>query len=401
MNVYATIIEQATRLTEEVIRLRRDFHKNPELGFEEKRSSSVIAEYLKNLNIEVKTGIAKTGIMGLLSGATPGKTLMLRADMDALPIHELNDTDYRSTNPGVMHACGHDGHMAVLLGTAKLLSSMRARIKGQIKFVFQPAEENLGGAQIMIEEGILKNPTVDAAFGLHLISLLPYGYIGCRKGPFMASLDIFTLRILGRAGHSAMPDGSVDAITLSAEVVLQLQDHIRKSLSADRPIVVNMGTIHGGAAPNIVADKVEVTGTVRALNETDRSSIKILMEDFLREAITARGGAYELDYVQGYPVTVNDNAMTDLVMRVAYSIVGRVNVIEIAPSMASEDMSFYLKDVPGCFFFVGAGSSDPALNQPHHNPYFALDERALETGVRMLSTIAVEYLENTWSQLHP
>jgi amidohydrolase len=394
VNLYATIVEQATRLTEEVIRLRRDFHKNPELGFEEKRSSSVIAEYLKNLNIEVKTGIAKTGVVGLLSGALPGKTLMLRADMDALPIQELNDTDYRSTNLGVMHACGHDGHMAVLLGTAKLLSSMRARIKGRIKFVFQPAEENLGGAQIMIEEGILKNPKVDAAFGLHLISLLPYGYIGCRKGPFMASLDIFTLRVLGRAGHSAMPDGSVDAITLSAEVVLHLEDHIKKSLPADNPIVVNLGTIHGGAALNIVADKVELTGTVRSFNETDRSSIKILMEGFLREAITTRGGAYELDYVQGYPVTVNDNAMTDLVMRVAYSIVGRTNVIEIAPSMASEDMSFYLKDVPGCFFFVGAGSSDPALNQPHHNPYFTLDERALGTGVRMLSTVAVEYLEN-------
>jgi amidohydrolase len=315
--------------------------------------------------------------------------------MDALPIQELNEMDYRSTNPGVMHACGHDGHMAILLGTAKLLSSMRARIKGQIKFVFQPAEENLGGARIMIEEGILKNPKVDAAFGLHLISLLPYGYIGCRKGPSMASLDIFTLRVLGRAGHSAMPDGSVDAITLSAEVVLQLQDHIKKSLPADSPIVVNLGTIHGGAAPNIVADKVELTGTVRALNETDRSSIKILMEGFLREATTARGGAYELDYVQGYPITVNDDAMTDLVMRIAYSIVGRTNVIEIPPSMASEDMSFYLKEVPGCFFFVGAGSADPDLNQPHHNPYFGIDERSLEIGVRMLSGIAVEYLENT------
>jgi amidohydrolase len=387
------IDEQASSLADEVIRLRRDFHQHPELGFEEERSSSVIAEYLKALGIEVKTGIATTGVVGLLRGNTPGKTVMLRADMDALPIQELNEVDYCSENPGVMHACGHDGHMAVLLGTAKLLSSMRDQIKGQVKFVFQPAEENLGGARVMIEEGILENPKVDTAFGLHLISLLPYGYIGCRKGAFMASIDIFTLRVLGRAGHSAMPGGSVDAIGLSAEVILNLEDHIKKSLPADSQIVVNMGTIHGGTAPNIVADKVELTGTVRALNENDRSSIRVLLEGFLRETTTARDGSYTLDYVNGYPVTFNDDAMTGLVMRTAASIAGSANVIEMPPTMASEDMSFYLKEVPGCFFFVGAGSMDPALNQPHHNPRFTIDERALEMGVRMMASIAIDYLE--------
>jgi len=389
----ASIDKMASLLTETVIRLRRDFHQHPELGFEEKRTSSVIAEYLKGLGLEVATGIAGTGVVGLLHGASPGKTVMLRADMDALPIQELNETDYRSVTPGVMHACGHDGHMAILLGTAKLLSSFRDSFKGQVKFVFQPAEENLGGAKLMIEQDVLKDPDVDAAFGLHLISLLPYGYIGCCKGAFMASIDIFTIRLLGRAGHCAMPGGSVDAISMGAEVVLNLQDHIKKSLPDGCQFIVNIGTFHGGTAPNIVTDKVELTGTVRVLDENIRTSIRGIMEVYLRDTTASKGGGFEIDYAQGYPVTVNDDDMTDLVMRIAAGVVDKSNVIQMPPTMASEDMSFYLNEVPGCFFFLGAGSTDPALNQPHHNPCFCIDERALEVGLKMLAAIAIEYLE--------
>ncbi len=385
----------ASRLSETVIRLRRDFHQHPELGFEEKRTSSVIAEYLKGLGLEVTTGIAGTGVVGLLRGASPGKTVMLRADMDALPIQELNETDYHSVTPGVMHACGHDGHMAILLGTAELLSGFRDSLRGQVKFVFQPAEENLGGAKIMIEQGVLKDPDVDAAFGLHLISPLPHGYIGCCKGAFMASIDIFTIRLLGRAGHSAIPGGSVDAIGIGAEVVLNLQDYIKKSLPDGCRFIVNIGTFHGGTAPNIVTDRVELTGTVRVLDENIRSSIKGIMEVYLRDITSSRDGGFELEYTQGYPVTVNDEAMTDLVMRIAAGIVDEGNVIRMPPSMASEDMSFYLGEVPGCFFFLGAGSTDPTLNQPHHNPRFSIDERALERGLQMLSSIAIDFLESS------
>jgi amidohydrolase len=320
---------------------------------------------------------------------------MLRADMDALPIQELNETVYHSVAPWVMHACGHDGHMAILLGTAKLLSSFRHSFKGQVKFVFQPAEENLGGAKIMIEQGVLKNPDVDAAFGLHLISPLPYGYIGCCKGAFMASIDIFTIRVLGRAGHSAIPGGSVDAISIGAEVVLNLQDYIKKSLPDGCQFIVNIGTFHGGTAPNIVTDKVELTGTVRVLDENIRSSIRGIMEVYLRDITSSKDGGFELEYTQGYPVTVNNEDMTDLVMRIAAGIIDEANVIQMPPSMASEDMSFYLNEVPGCFFFLGAGSTDPALNQPHHNPCFSIDERALEVGLQMLSSIAIDYLENS------
>jgi amidohydrolase len=391
----ASIDKMASLLSDEVLRLRRDFHQHPELGFEEKKTSSVIAEYLQGLGLEVRTGIAGTGVIGLLHGASPGKTVMLRADMDALPIQELNETDYRSVNPGVMHACGHDGHMAILLGTAKLLNSFRDSFKGQVKFVFQPAEENLGGAKIMIEQGVLKDPDVDAAFGLHLISPLPYGYIGCCKGAFMASIDIFTLRLFGRAGHSAMPGGSLDAIGMGAEVVLNLQDYIKKSLPDGCQFIVNIGTFHGGTAPNIVTDKVELTGTVRVLDEDIRSSIRGIMETYLRGISVSKGGGFELDYAQEYPVTINDDDMTDLVMRIAASIVDKSNVIRMPPSMASEDMSFYLKEVPGCFFFLGAGSTDPALNQPHHNPRFSIDERALDVGLKMLAAITIDFLENS------
>jgi amidohydrolase len=392
---YATIDERSSELKNEVIRLRRDFHEHPELGFEERRTSSVIARYLADLGLEVKTGLARTGVVGLLKGSGPGKTLMLRSDMDALPVQELNEVDYRSSTPGVMHACGHDGHMAILLGAAKLLASFKTSLNGQVLFVFQPAEENLGGARFMIEDGLLENPHVDAALGLHLISILPYGYIGTRKGPFMAAMDTFTIRIHGRGGHSAMPGGSIDAIALSAGVVSGLNDHVRNGLPAGSRFLVNIGTIRGGTAHNIVADLVELEGTVRCLDEAVHPMIKVLMEGFLSGHMTPGGGGFELAYQEGYPTTVNDPAMTDLVCRVAGHVVGPDKVIDMPPSMASEDMSFYLQRVPGCYFFVGAGSDDAALNIPHHNPRFTVDERALETGLRMLCSAAAVFLETT------
>ncbi len=392
MTTSAAIDDYAARLSDEMISLRRDFHRHPELGFEERRTSAVIARYLEDLGLEVRTSIAETGVVGVLQGALPGKTVMLRADMDALPIQEQGSHPYRSVNKGVMHACGHDGHMAILLGTAKLLSGMRNVLNGRVKFVFQPAEENLGGASFMIQQGVLEDPRVDAAFGLHLISTMPQGTIGCRKGAFMASIDVFTIRVLGRAGHSAMPGGSVDAVGLGAEIVMHMEDFIKKSLPAEERIIVNIGTFHGGSAPNIVADTVDLTGTVRALDEGVRTAIMMLMEEFLEKTTSSRGGAYELDYVQGYPVTVNDDAMTEVVLKVAARTVGTDHVVLMPPAMASEDMSFYLREVPGCFFFVGSGNADPALNHPHHNPFFDIDERSLELGLRMMAAVALDYL---------
>ncbi len=389
---YSVIEAEALRLSDEMIRLRRDFHAHPELGFQEHRTAGVIARYCAGLGLEVRTGVARTGVTALLRGALPGRTVMLRADMDALPIQELTGVDYRSTTQGVMHACGHDGHMAILLGTASLLAAHRDALKGNVLFVFQPAEENLGGARLMIEEGVLGNPAVDAAFGLHLISILPRGYIGTRRGPFMAAMDTFTIRVRGRSGHSAMPDGSVDAISLSARIIAGLGDGVRQGLSPGSRHLVNIGTVHGGSAPNIVADLVEMEGTVRCLDEQDHPEIRVLMEAFLRNTAQAGGGSCELVYEQGYPLTMNDPAMTEIVMAAGSLVVGADHVMDIPPSMASEDMSFYLREVPGCFFFVGAAGPDAAEHIPHHNPLFTIDEKALDIGLKILAATAVHYL---------
>jgi amidohydrolase len=388
---HTTIDEEISRITDEVIRLRRDFHKYPEKGFEERRTSSVIAQYLSQHGLEVTEGVAKTGVVGLLRGERAGKTIMLRADMDALPLQEKNGVDYRSVHDGVMHACGHDGHMAILLGTAKLLSTLRTSFSGQVKFVFQPAEENLGGAKIMMQEGVLEKPKVDAAFGLHLINQIPCGYIGYRSGAIMAGMDTFTIRVLGKGGHSAMPDGGIDSIAISGKIITELYERIHREISTI-PLIINIGTIHGGYAPNIIADTVELSGTVRCLDEEVRKTIPQRMKSVLSGITSSMKGGYELSYEEGYPVTINDQAMTKLMLLAAERVVGMANIFEVIPSMASEDMSFYLQKVPGSFFFVGAGV--PGIkNEPHHNPYFDIDERSLPIGLKMLANIAFDFLK--------
>jgi amidohydrolase len=387
------IDQDISNLTKEMIALRRDFHKHPELGFTEKRTAGIIARYLENLGLEVHEGIGTTGVVGLLAGAKPGKTLMLRSDMDALPIHEKNEVDYKSVNTGVMHACGHDGHMAILLTTAKVLSRMRDSLSGRIKFVFQPAEESLGGARAMIADGVLDDPKVDAAFGLHLISMLPLGYIGWKYGPIMASMDSFTITIKGKGGHSAMPEGGVDAILISSQVISTLQSLVTKDISPLSPVVIHVGTIKGGDAPNVIADEVVLEGTVRTLDMNVQKLVPERMKRILAGNTLSMGGSYELDYKSGYPTTVNNPEMTDLVRNAAGLVVEEDRVIGVPPTMASEDMSFYLQKVPGSYFYVGAGNSEKGFVHPHHNSLFDFDEQALEIGAKTLVHLAVSYLE--------
>ena len=387
------IDEKISGITEEMIRLRRDFHRYPELGFAETRTSGIIAEYLRNLGLEVSEGVGTTGVVGVLNGNRTGKTVMLRADMDALPIQELNEVEYRSVNDGVMHACGHDGHMAILLGTAAVLSGMRDRLIGRIKFVFQPAEESLGGARNMIADGVLDNPRVDAAFGLHLISLLPLGYIGYKPGPIMASMDPFTITIKGKGGHGAMPESGIDAILISASVITALQSLVTKEISPISPAVVHVGTINGGDASNVIADKVVMEGTVRTLDMNVQQLIPKHMERILTGITQAMGGEYELDYSSGYPATINDAAMTKVVQDIAEQVVGKDFVFEVPSAMISEDMSFYLQKVPGSYFYVGAGNVEKGFSQPHHNSRFDIDEQALSIGAKMMCNLAVSYLE--------
>ncbi|HHO76156.1 MAG TPA: amidohydrolase [Deltaproteobacteria bacterium] len=388
------ISEKVAGISNEMIRIRRDFHRHPELGFTEKRTARVIADYLKDLDMNVFEGIGKTGVVGVLQGNGPGKTVMLRSDMDALPIQEQSDVEYKSLNDGVMHACGHDGHMSILIGTASILSSMRGSFPGRIKFVFQPAEERLGGAKAMIEQGVLDDPRVDAAFGLHLISVLPVGYIGWRYGPIMAGMDSFTITIRGKGGHCGMPEGGVDAILISSQVVSILQSLVTREIPPTSPVVIHVGTIKGGDAPNVIADKVVLEGSVRTLDLNVQKLVPERMERILSGITRGMGGSFEMDYNSGYPVTVNDTVMTDLVRSAGQQVVGTEHVLEIPPTMASEDMSFYLQKIPGSYFFIGAGNSEKGLTQPHHNSRFDFDETALEIGAKMMCRLALSYLRD-------
>jgi amidohydrolase len=387
--------QEIVDLREEMVALRREFHRFPELGMEERRTAETVAGRLSDLGLDVRTGIGQTGVVGLLEGDNPGKTILLRADMDALPIQEMHDFPHRSQNPGVMHACGHDGHMAILLTVAKLLATRRAHIRGRVKFVFQPGEEGMGGARFMIRDGVLKEPGVDAAFALHLIAQMPVGLIGLRTGPLMASMDSFTIRITGKGGHAAMPEGGVDAIFMTAQAITALQGLITREVSPLTPLVVHVGTIHGGEAFNIVAERVEMKGTVRTLDEMLRRSIPARMDRILKGATSALRGTHDLQYDFGYPPVVNNRAMADVVRTAAAQVVGTEKVIELPATMASDDMAFFLEKVPGCYFFVGAGEPGEGISQPHHNARFDIDEESLVVGAETLGRVALTYLQSS------
>lgn len=385
-------------LKNEMIKIRRDFHRHPEIGFNEKRTSEMIAKYLNRIDLKVETEIAKTGVMGLLIGNGSGRTILLRADMDALPIHEKNMVAYRSTTHGLMHACGHDGHMAIVLTVAKILSRRRKEFSGQIKFIFQPAEEELGGAKPMIDANVMNDPKVDVAIALHLWNSLPLGTVGIRSGPAMASMDSFTIKLYGKAGHGAMAHQAVDTIVMSGQVLSAIQTIASREIAASKPVVVHVGTIHGGFGFNIVAEQVELRGTVRTLDDRIRKGIPQKMKRIIKGVTRAMRGNFELDYRFGYPVLVNDSAVTGFVREIAAKVVGNKRVIEIEPTMVGEDMAFFLRKVPGCFFFVGAGKRAKHMNIPHHNPSFDFDENAMLIGAEILSKVALDYLAPVYSQ---
>ncbi len=380
-------------LKEELIALRRDFHMYPELGMRETRTAEKVKAYLNDLGLDVTTGIGQTGVVGLIEGNGPGKTLMLRADMDALPIQEKTDVAYRSKNDGIMHACGHDGHTAILLGVAKLLYTRRNDFSGNIKLVFQPGEEGYAGAFFMMHDGVLENPTVDAALGLHLFTTFPLGLISVREGAVMSSADLFSLTIKGRGGHGAHPEGGVDAILIAGHVITSLQSLISREISAQAAAVVHIGKIQGGTAENIIADQVVLSGSVRTLDEKIRTLIADRMDQILKGIISAFRGSYTLNYTRGYPGLINETVMTELVGKAAVKTVGPENVIEAIPLMGSEDMAFFLEKVPGCFFFVGAANPDKGFSHPHHHELFNFDEDALVIGAETLLRAALDYLK--------
>jgi amidohydrolase len=379
-----------------LIEWRRDFHKHPELAFEERRTSQVVREFLEATGIEVRS-CGRTGLRGVLRGGRPGRTVALRADMDGLPVAEIADHDYQSGNPGVMHACGHDGHMAILMGAARVLAERRATLPGTVVFLFQPSEENPpGGAPLMIEEGALDG--VDAIFGLHLWQPLPTGIVGLHAGAAMAQADEFEVTIQGRGGHASQPNATVDPVVVASHVVVAAQTIVSRFTNPLEPVVVSFTTIHGGRIHNIIPDSVTMTGTVRTLDLPTQRLVKQRLGEVCEATCRSFGATAEFAYHDGYPPVVNDAASVDLVARVATRELGPEHVKTITPVMGGEDFAYYLQRVPGAFMMLGAGDGRP---YPHHNARFDIDEKALPLGVRLMTAVAIESLGATGSRREP
>ena len=380
-----------TSLENTIIGFRRHLHQHPELGFKEVETARYIIDQIKNAEIEIHHPIAKTGLVGIMRNGK-GPCIALRADMDALPIQETGDVPYKSVNDGVMHACGHDGHMAMLMGTLLALDQNRGLWKGTVKFVFQPAEEGEGGAEQMIKEGVLKDPDVEAIFGLHLWNYQNYGTIGVKAGPVLASADSFEITIKGVGGHGAMPQGTVDAVHVSAQLIIALQSIISRNLDPLQPGVVTIGQIHGGSAFNIIADEVSLKGTTRAYRPEDQQLIHARIKEVCDGIAAAYGARIDIEYRDSYPPTLNDPEMTEVAARAVS------RVVEDGPSdpyltMGGEDMAFYLREVPGCFLFVGSAKpkQEPS-DVPHHCSHFDIDERALALGASIFMELVQELL---------
>ena len=371
---------------------RRYLHQHPEIAFEEENTARFVAEKLRALGLEVTTGIARTGVLGLLRGGQPGKTVLLRADMDALPLEELNDVPYRSQTPGVMHACGHDAHTAMLLGVARLLTERRDAITGTVKFIFQPAEEAGGGAKPMIDEGVMENPRVDAAFGVHIGQDLPLGTIGVRTGPMNAASDGFVATIRGKGAHAARPHLAVDPVVIAAQCILALQTLVSREVNPLRQAVITVGAVHAGTVANIIPEEAVMRATVRTFDDEVRQHLAERIPALLRGIAAALRGEADVQYRFGYPVLVNDAAMTDLVREVARGIVGPEKLIEREPGMGGEDMAYFLQRAPGCFFRIGSRNPERGLVYGHHHPRFDVDEEALPVGVAALASVALRYL---------
>jgi amidohydrolase len=386
------IHRDALALEEELVARRRDFHRHPELAFREERTARVVAEELTQLGIEVRTGVGRTGVVGLLEGERDGPTVLIRADMDALPIQEANQTDYVSENAGVMHACGHDGHTAIGLAVAKLLAARRKEMTGRVKFVFQPAEEIGEGATAMIADGVLQDPRPDVSLGLHLWNLMPVGRVGVREGPFMAAADEWRCVITGQGGHGALPHQTRDPIVAAAQVVSALQGIVAREMDPLDTAVVTVGKIQGGDAFNVIPDAVELEGTLRTFLPETRTMVTERVRQIcegVAGALNCKAG-FELGSM--VPAVVNDGQVAAHVRQAAVRVVGEEGTLSAQRVMVSEDMAYLMDDIPGCFFFVGSQNGARGLDYPHHNPRFDIDEGALPIGVAVLAGAAASYL---------
>ena len=373
-----------------IINLRRELHRIPETAYTEKKTAAYVANYLNSLKLEVKTAIARYGVVGLLKTDRPGPTLMIRADMDALPLKENTGLAFASEHEGVMHACGHDAHMAMVLGAATVFSAIKDELAGNIKFLFQPAEEGPGGAKPMIEAGVMETPKVDYCIGCHVWPDIAEGTIGVRPGPFMAAMDRFDIKIKGKGGHGAMPHLCVDALEVGTQVVNALQRIVSRHMDPLEPTVVTVGTFHAGTAFNIIPAEVELSGTTRTFNPDTWNTWEARIEKVIRGVCDSMGCDFELKFSQGYPVTINDASMAEVVRSCAAKVVGEDRVVVPQKTMGGEDFAYYLQKSKGCFFALGVGREGAA---PVHNPAFDFNEDVMLLGMETHCRLGLELLK--------
>ena len=389
----ADFISEAQSLFEYTQALRRDFHAHPELGFHEVRTAGIVNRELNSLGLKIHTGIAGTGIVALLEGAKPDPVILVRADMDALPIVEQTGAAYSSLNPGVMHACGHDGHTAILLTVAKMLHTHRHELAGTVKFMFQPAEEGMGGAEKMIGGGVLENPKVDVALGLHVWNEKPVGWFGIANGPAMAGAEIFKIKVIGRGGHGAAPHLAVDPVLVAAQIVCALQGIVARNVAPLQTAVISVCTIHAGETFNVIPPAVELTGTIRTFAPEIRNRVLQRFEETVRGVAGAMECQAEIDLQQLTPATVNQAETACIVQTVARRLFPEA---EIDPAnfitMGSEDFAFILEKVPGCFFFIGSANQEKGLDASHHHPKFDFDEDVLPRAAALMSAAVMTLL---------
>lgn len=390
-----TIKHLAKDLKQEVIDMRRHLHAHPELSFQEKETSAYISSRLNAWNIEHIKGVAGTGIVALIKGKNPDKRVIaLRADMDALPITEKNEVDYRSQNTGVMHACGHDVHSASLLGTAGILSSLSKEWEGTVKLIFQPGEEKLpGGASLMIREGVLENPVPHLILAQHVFTQLPVGKAGFCPGKYMASGDELYVTVKGKGGHAAVPAGVINPLYLSAKLLLQLEELAQKLAASAIPTVLAFGRITGAGATNVIPDEVKIEGTFRTMDEGWRSEAHELIRKTVENYSTGAGNYAELEIRRGYPCLVNDEAVTGFAAAVAKDYLGEGNSVQLPTWMASEDFAFFAQQIPACFYRIGTGNASKNIVSPVHTPTFSIDEDALEISTGLMSWITLQMLQ--------
>src|SRR6266567_4866945 len=386
-------LKEAQGIEQEIIKTRREIHQRPELAYKEEATAKLVADRLESLGLQVKRKVGGTGVLGILRGAKNGRVVALRADMDALPLEEMSDVEFKSKEKGVMHACGHDTHVAMLLGAARLLANHKDQLQGTIKFLFQPAEEQggRGGAKPMIEDGVMENPKVDFVFGLHIDGDEKSGFFGFRGGAIMAAPDRFVIRVLGRGGHGSAPHQTVDPVYVAAQLIIAVQGVSSRMIDPVQPFVISVGSVHSGTKENIIPDEAVLEGTIRTLDEATRKRAKAKVAEVAKGVCKAFGARAEVEFEKdAYPVTINNEKVTERAKKILSKMPGtRVKIRAL--QLGGEDFSRFLHEAPGTFYFLGTKNPAKGCIYPTHSPRFKVDEDVLKFGTASLAQLAIEF----------